>query len=275
MRNIKYLFRGITIVLASIILIGMFSGCGLIQDIVKMEMSYQLEETEPEITESKKIEYVNDAYFDSYESVYTEYNHTTGEYSEKTTVCEYHIPQINIPGEGIQQINQELYTDLVAKTKQSIESMEQYGTAEVYGISYKWMANGDIVSVVLHIRYGAEYGGSRYMVHNVSISGGRTISDEELFAAVGITKEEYLIKARGVIKKEFWAIASGFDGQIRESEYAYQMEELTLSQESIDRAMPYLNEKGQLCIIACRYPIIGDEYRWDDLNLIDYVPSSP
>lgn len=45
----------------------------------------------------------------------------------------------------------------------------------------------------------------------------------------------------------------------------------TISQENIDQSFPYINSKGELCIIAKVYSLAGSDYYWNNLNISNFT----
>lgn len=228
-------------------------------------------ETDPPITVPEPTgELVSDAYCEIYEYEDTEFNSVTQKREKVTKTIEYHIPKVNLPGENIKTVNEELYSTLKNTVDESVQCANEYGYHMGYGISYRWSVNEDIVSIVVLNNLTPEYGGDEYMVYNVSVSTGEIVSKEDVIRAGGMTQSEYNEKANADIKKEFKRY-SGFDNitdaQFRN--FAQEQLQKTLKQDNIDLAKPYLNENGDLCIVYRYYAVAGGEYYWETLNLRD------
>ena len=229
------------------------------------------EETEPPVTVPEPTEgLVSDAYCDTSEYETTEYNRVTQKLEKVTLILEYHIPKINLPGEAVNQINQEMYKKLKKSLDETLNCQEQYGYPVSYKISYEWSANGDILSLIVLDGLTPEYGGDEYIVYNVSISSGEIVSKDAVLSAGGMTEAQYNECAKARIEEDYRSIC-GIDNITDEGfqKFAKGQLQKTLKQDNISFAKPYLNNKGQLCILYRYYAIAGGEYYWTTLNLTD------
>lgn len=222
---------------------------------------------------------VTDAY--SKECKYAEerYNSETRqrEKTGKIITHTYHIPQINISSSDAERINNEIYSSLYPVIENVVSEIEEnilpFSSEE---ISYRWAVNGDILSlVVLNYSSIAFGGGAEYMVYNLSASTGTTVSNEAVVSSVGMSEEEFIAKAQQVLETSFRECWSPYDEEYDDEKFVnffYEQLEKTVSKENIKQSYPYINENGQLCIIARQYTMVADYY-WGDYNMVDFVPS--
>ena len=218
---------------------------------------------------------VVDAY--AKDCVYTAnmYNAETGKSEITEITCTFRIPQINLSGSVIEQINNEIYNALYPVIEDSLEEISEYGYPfSSEEISYRWAVNGNILSlVILNSSASDRGGGNAYMVYNIDISSGEEVSTASLIQTAGFSEGEYYEKAKQVLGSSFW---SNWDPS--NENFGYQSfvdffnEQLkrTVSDDNIAQSHPYINEKGQLCIIAKKYSLAAADYYWHDLNMIEF-----
>lgn len=202
------------------------------------------------------------------------YNEQTGNYEDTSILASYHIPKIQLSGDAISEINTELYDALYPDIQNSVSEIEEYGfpnTSE--GISYHWAENGDILSLVTDNRKKNDCGHSEYFVYNISISSGTLLSNEDVITGAGFSEEEYCELAEQVLGSFYW---NGFDPSDENFEGSNFVDffndtlQKTISQDNIAQSIPYINEQGQLCVVAKIYSVAGADYYWHDLNMIDF-----
>lgn len=215
---------------------------------------------------------VTDAY--SIECAYTSelYNQDSGSYEETELTAVYRIPKINLSGTAIEQLNAEIYDALYPQVEASIAEIAEYGlpiTSE--GISYRWAVNDDILSLVILNSDTPEYGFvSKSMVYNVSIFGENTILLGDLLSAAGIMQETYYDILQQALGSEFFQGKAAYVEQVGYDDFFRKQLEKTLSEENLRSCVPYLNEKGQLCVIAAIYSIAAADFYYHDINLEDF-----
>ncbi len=219
---------------------------------------------------------VTEAY--SHDCTYTAemYNYETGKSEETQITCTFRIPQINLPGSDVEQINEEMYNTLYSIIEDSVEEISEYGRPFLSkGISYRWAVNGDVLSLVVLNSSDPEYGaGSEYMVYNIAISSGTMMSSAAVVEAAGMTESAYYEKAKQVLGSSFWENWDpsnvNFGNQSFVSFFNEQLSR-TISDENIAQSYPYINENGQLCLVAKKYSLAAADYYWCDLNMVDFV----
>ena len=97
--------------------------------------------------------------------------------------------------------------------------------------------------------------------------------EADVIGCAGFSASDYEQRVREVLGSAFW---SGWDtsGEYFETETAVEFfnEQFhkTLSPENVDACVPYINENGQLCIIAKLYALAAADYYWHDLNTVDF-----
>mgnify|MGYP003307450450 CR=1 FL=1 len=218
---------------------------------------------------------VTDAY--SNDCTYTTkmYNYETEKSEETEITCTFRIPQINLSGDVIERINAEIYNALYPIVENSVEEISEYGYPfSSEEISYRWAVNGNILSLVILNSSAPDWGGGNvYMVYNIDISSGEEVSTASVIQAAGFSEEEYYEKAKQVLGSSFWSnwdpSNENFGHQAFVDFFNEQLKR-TISNDNIDQSHPYINENGQLCIVAKKYSLAAADYYWHDLNMIEF-----
>lgn len=256
-----------------------FSGCGI--DVLGIEGHDETAgNATVDVSAATESEYLIDLVTDAYskECEYAEevFNNQTGqrEKTGKTIIHTYRIPQINISSGDAERINAELYEALYPSIEEAASEIAEYHFlfASSAGISYRWAVNGDILSLVVFNDILPDSGGiSEYMVYNISVSDGTVVSDDAVIVSAGLSEDEFYARARQALEADFrecWYI----DGNDLDfTDFFYGELEKTISEENIRQSRPYINEKGQLCVIARQHTMVVD-YFWTDLNLTEFSP---
>lgn len=136
-------------------------------------------------------------------------------------------------------------------------------TASWYSeINYKWSVNGNILSLVIQSCSDTKMVEAE--VYNFSVSSGTRLSNEDVYAVTGMedlrtrvshaiacyTGEELLHTAKG---NEADFVFSGGT----ENTFTVDLFNWGIAQENYEAATPYINEQGQLCVIANIYQLAG------------------
>lgn len=194
---------------------------------------------------------------------------------EKTEIiCTYRIPQINLEGNEIEQINKKIYDAFYPAVENSIKEINEYGypvTSEE--VLYYWALNDDILSLVVR-NSNVVNNDYTYMVFNISIFSGAEVSNDEILKKAGLTKEQFYEKAKQVLGSSFWEPWDRQNENFKNQsfvEFFNDRLQKTISDENIAQTYPYINEKGELCIIAKKYSVAGGDYYWWDLNMVDFT----
>lgn len=200
-------------------------------------------------------------YSDSYNDGYNDYK------------ISYKIPKINIDSADVQKINSDIYNKLYHDIVEKELSNMSYGVSVInLEISYDWAINGDVLS--LWTTCNDSWGGTHYIVYNVSISTGKVVNKNDLLSYVGFSEEQYITTAEQVLGSKFWSTWDRNNENFQNDDFISWFNEAlekTISQENVDQSFPYINDKGELCIIAKVYSLAGADYYWKNLNMIDFT----
>lgn len=237
-----------------------FTRCGLskVDDLIGL-----LETDEEELSSIDYNDLVTDVYnySDSYNDGYNDYK------------ISYKIPKINIDSADVQKINSDIYNKLYHDIVEKELSNMSYGVSVInLEISYDWAINGDVLS--LWTTCNDSWGGTHYIIYNVSISTGKVVNKNDLLSYVGFSEEQYITTAEQVLGSKFWSAWDRTNENFQNNNFISLFNEAlekTISQENIDQSFPYINDKGELCIIAKVYSLAGADYYWNNLNMVNFI----
>ena len=194
---------------------------------------------------------VTDAFSDSVTDMYSSY-------------C-YHIPRINLKDDLAEGVNAQIFDMLYTIIDEEVyEYTNQYGYAGCGNILYTWGIRDGIVSVTV-MENRAEWDWTTYYVFNVSIETGELVSDEELLAVFGLDMDGFYELARSTLKLKF-DYPEEVINVIGRDFYDYIVT-MTLSEESLSQAMPFIGPDGSLCMAAMQYSVAGAAYYWHAYDL--------
>lgn len=174
----------------------------------------------------------------------------------KNTIS-FHIPAISINKPGILQLNQEILDDLKNLMERSIEAFGHY-PAPSEGIEYQYAQHGDILSLVIHIARGADYGGDAYQVYNVNVKTGNPLSPLEMFSEAGFAGQDAWERVCASVESAWWEYwgqkAADAKGEL--DSYNKQALEKTISGENLTSIQPFFDENGVFCAaVILRTPV--------------------
>lgn len=216
-------------------------------------------------------EYVNDCTY-----MVDTYNIESGKYEDKEKTSMYRIPRVILSGSYVEEINSEIYSTLYPIIQDAVKEINEYGYPYASDeITYYGAVNGDVLSLVIkNLSYPRGSGGSVYMVYNISISTGDCISKNELLSIAGVSQDEYHDILWQALGSTYYEGKESYIEQMGDAEFFYKQLEKTISEENIQKCVPYLNEQGQLCIIGAIYSVAAADYYYHDINLVN-CPENP
>ena len=215
-------------------------------------------------------ELVTDAWTDAITVQGEKYDEETGKDVPATLVYSYAIPKINIKGEKIVALNEEIMDTFLERVQGAKEDAEEYGVPTgCAGLAYEWYVNGDVLSLLVTDIGSTEFAyGASYYAYNVSISNGEVLSADKVAELAGYGAKEYeeaVGKALGDTYKSFYELTDT------------AMEEVwnecltkTTDKANIERCTPFINGKGELGLCAYVYVIAGPE----TINLVISIPNT-
>lgn len=211
--------------------------------------------TEPVVTEPITREnVVTDAYRDVYMVTDgVEYVHA--------------YPQINLIWEYAQEINENI--------RQEFESwLNDDGVMNWYGeYSYEYYIYEDILTVILRNASGEAVGGRKdfdiadeYLIYRLHISDGSPVTAEEVLKLAGVTEEDFYKRVEvgtgnaccAYLPVEMIEISLSSDAPMNSG--ALWSFSQTTSEEYVHRAIPYLNDDGELWFAGYVRQVAGADY---------------
>lgn len=198
---------------------------------------------------------VSDAYSDSVLNTY---------WSEHIVQC-YHIPRINLGGPDMdgtnKQIYQKLYGVLEANIYANMDDPDYYPL--ISEMAYISGTDNKLVSVVVRVLQ-TDYDWTDYYVFNVSAQNGKILDKTETLSALGLTDSEFGTLARQAVQY-YWDSRADLLDHIS-SDYYQSLLNDSLSDDNIQTAIPWINEKGELCIMIGIYWPAGGGYYYHLLD---------
>ena len=186
----------------------------------------------------------------------------------------FHIPQINLGSADAEAANREIYDELSPDVQEAITDLDNLYELSCGSIAYRTAVNGDVLSLlIVSSMYPGCSTSYSYRVYNFSLSQGTLLTAEEVAAAAGYTAEDYALRARqamgSYVREQLQdGVAQGY-GELFVQELNQYMER-TLSDENVQKTQPYLDEKGDLRLVATLYwPVAGGAFTLP-LNLTDF-----
>lgn len=178
------------------------------------------------------------------------------EYPDDLGTCEFHIPQVNM--DSAAGVNTAIWDDLYfGHMIDTVDAVEGGYSPMDMGMHYVWNVSGDVLSICVDVASNMN-DLHEFYVYNVLLTDGGLMSDRELLAAAGVTREEYTELARD-------ALAAKFDrlyGSVPDDDFKAQQRAQTVSDENVQLARPYLGRDGALWAVGHIYAIAGAE-RYD------------
>ena len=192
-------------------------------------------------------------------------------YTDEFGTYVWRVPKIMLSGGNVSSINDELWENLfVGAISENHEGIQQGNTFVIYDvIDYDWTVIGNILSLLITTNI-ADMSWTDYYVYNISVPDGTVLSKQDVLSHCGLTDSLYKETARQALYAFHF---SCYEESIYEHndvagiEYADEALAKTISAENIVEALPFINNKGELCIVCPTYSIAGADYYYNIINL--------
>lgn len=199
----------------------------------------------------------------------------TETYTDEFETHVWRIPKIMLSGDDVEAINHEIWETMFTGAISENHEAIQHGDSFIpYGvIDYQWAVNGNTLSLFIAKRISHTHW-DEYYAYNVDIATGNKLSRDALLDAHGYSLDKYNQLAKQVLGSQFWSDWDRTDEAFQNNDFVSWFNEAlqkTISQENIDQSYPYINNKGELCIIAKVYSLAGADYYWHDLNTVHFT----
>lgn len=182
----------------------------------------------------------------------------TYEYTDDWGVCEFHIPQVNGDEPGLDPVNGTIWDTLYLHIAETASAVDGGYSPMDCGMTYEWNVSGDVLSICVDVATNMNDLHDFY-VYNVLLTDGGFLSDRELLAAVGVTREEYTALARDGLAAKFDRLYSA----VPDDDFKAQQRARTVSDENALMTRPYLGRDGAIWAVGHIYAIAGAE-RYDE-----------
>lgn len=178
------------------------------------------------------------------------------------------IPKINIDSSEIDDLNTQIYDAMYPTIQDEIDKFEENGFWFYNNISYEWAVNEDVLSLMIHWDLPAESGAGKWDIYNISVSGKRIMTKEELLSAYGISEAEYREKVKQALVSEYLDYAMGwyYESNGADDFFLKQLNN-TGADSNIDIAQPFINKDGQLCAVGECYSLAAGNHYPHQVNL--------
>ncbi len=186
----------------------------------------------------------------------------TYESQDQEGLWRYHIPRVNLEGDGTEALNAAIWDDLYNGYMYTVlDSLESMGWADPVGIRYTWSVSGDVLSICAVAEGATDC--DTYYIYNLSLTSGERLSDSELFTAAGVTRTQFNDLLRQAVNDWYDDLPDVID-----ADFIQTQRDHSLSSENLASAMPYIGRGGALCAVVWIYAIAGAERYLEPLTLI-------
>ncbi len=164
-----------------------------------------------------------------------------------TAFC-YHIPKLVLSGDKASSFNKTMYSKLYGILENE----------ELYWMRYTWGQKKNVVSIVVQaIEDGTEI--SNYYFFYASVADGKQTNAQALLDECGLSQQKFYQIAKTAMK----AFLEDADSYLYERQKAK-----TLADSNVKLSQPYINSKGELCIVAHFYIDAGGGSDWQMINTV-------
>ena len=189
----------------------------------------------------------------------------------RSQTFEIKIPKVNLQSAEIAELNRSIYDELYPRAANAINKIRN-NRWDFYSVNYQFARNGDILSLWDHSSYYS-FPAEEWNIKNISISQKRAISKQELLEAYGISESEYQEKAKQGMVSLFLDRNQSVSTHSSYATLFTQQLRKTADSVNIDDARPYLDENGDLCIIARVYTLAEQDFFPERINLETFILS--
>lgn len=199
-------------------------------------------------------------------------NLVTDAYYKKVGDLEFAIPKINLDGSEIENINADIYEFYYEISNKSIQEIEEHEIPFTSnGVWYTWAINKDILSLVIYNDSHPNSSGSVvYEVYNVQISTTQKLSAKDIYTCAEYSEDEYFELIEQVMGSEFFENKESFIKEYGYQEMLVTQFERTIERANLEKAIPYFDSSGQICLVGDIYSIAGSEYYMHNMSVEDF-----
>lgn len=184
----------------------------------------------------------------------------------------FRIPQVNLPDGLADDFNAMIYNKFYGRLETEVLPFIDEGGSIPMEMVYAWGQKDELLSIVIRVGDTATPM-AEFFVYTISTETGEEVDDSELYDSFGITEDEFYSQVET-------AMQDYFDANMNlENPEVDRIYEQTLAEENVRETRPYINDKGELCLVAriysyadadsylCRLTLEGEEensYAWEN-----------
>lgn len=170
----------------------------------------------------------------------------------------YAIPQINLSGQSITNLNKEIY-DMYYYTggwdlAGCLDVIDQGRLPHTVQIDYQWIVKDDLLSLVIKAQSSETFSNAvGYRVYNIDTNSGNLASDEAVAAVFGYSEEMFMNMTEQAVGSYYWKTYGSDHRLFYDEQYVRDFNnglKNSLSSAIREGWRPYINEQGKLCVYA-------------------------
>ncbi|OUN99626.1 hypothetical protein B5F98_00135 [Pseudoflavonifractor sp. An44] len=176
----------------------------------------------------------------------------------------YAIPQINLSGQSIANLNKEIY-DMYYFTggwdlEGCLDVIDEGRKPRTIQIDYQWIMKNNLLSLVIEAQFSEEFPNSMgYMVYNIDTNSGMLASNEAVSAIFGYSEETFMNMTEQAVGLYYWKTYGSDHRAFYDEQYVKNFNnglKNSLSSAIREGWTPYVNGQGKLCA----YVMVADIY---------------
>ena len=180
------------------------------------------------------------------------------ELSDKSSKFYYHIPQIILKDNLAEEANAEIYSELVKYYEEDAEYVTLDFMSAIYGkLTYGVGQKNEVVSLFVATGYPAM---DIYKAYNVSAETGKAVDDEYVLSLYGYEKNDAYYDLVKEKLEKFYKEQNEEHYRTADKdmlEWLNEQLEWTITDKNVGNTVPFINDEGELCVIAYIGAIAG------------------
>ena len=167
--------------------------------------------------------------------------------------CTYRIPQINLDGDAVAQINAEIMTlhgGYLNEARQQSASGGSYVEVKYGSISYTYYVSNDVLTLVIDTyKYPESTGRDECVIYSVDMNDHTCLSGQEIYLRKGFDEASYIAAVQASIQYYFTNVY--MSGAPNRSEYEGQLAQASATSSTVENVLtgqPFYNKKGDVCV---------------------------
>ena len=178
----------------------------------------------------------------------------------------YHIPQVNLPDNRAEKFNYRVYTYLHGEIMNHVfTEYVEYNGPDLISMQYSWGVKGDLLSIIVEAQTGMN-DLTNYYTYTISLKTGREVSAPELYAAFGLDEAGFYSTVENTMNR-YW---NNMSFSVSDA-FVQSCIDRTLAYENVHKTVGYINEKGELSLVANIYSFAGADSYYRMLNTVGEV----